>query len=108
MRRINVLKSSHLLTPEKHRNENMGQFTKIFNALGAVAFCLLAYPGIFSGLSNDGKQGTAPILSFAFPATTLIFVGVYPTHVFHMEVPLLIPGNYCRELNKLQSIKPFV
>lgn len=39
----------------------MGQTFKIFTALSAGAPCLLAYPGIFSGLSNDGKQSPALI-----------------------------------------------
>ncbi|AYB32026.1 hypothetical protein D4L85_16270 [Chryseolinea soli] len=47
--------------PEKQQNEIMTHIAKISASLGADAFCLLAYPGIFSGLSNDGKQGTAPI-----------------------------------------------
>jgi hypothetical protein len=43
----------------------MGRTSKIFTALSAGAYCLLAYPGIFSGLSNDGKQSPA---LFYFPA----------------------------------------
>lgn len=37
----------------------MERFNYRFTALGAGAFCLLAYPGIFSRLSNDGKQSPA-------------------------------------------------
>jgi hypothetical protein len=45
----------------------MEQFSKIFIALSAGAYCLLAYPGIFSGLSNDGKLSPA-LLYFTTPA----------------------------------------
>jgi hypothetical protein len=40
----------------------MEQTLTIFTVLSAGAHCLLACPGIFSGLSNDGKQGAALIL----------------------------------------------
>jgi hypothetical protein len=76
----------------------MGQFFKIFNALSAAAFCLLAYPGIFSGLSNDGKQGTALILFVGTPIA-VIFATVNLTKAFRWEPPLFIPGNCYQGLN---------
>lgn len=45
----------------------MEQTSKIFTALSAGAHCLWAYPGIFSGLSNDGKQSPALVLEHSLP-----------------------------------------
>ena len=52
----------------------MERFLHRFNALGAVAFCLLAYPGIFSRLSNDGKQSPASFLSLYLSWHSLVRV----------------------------------
>lgn len=41
----------------------MGRDFRIFNALSAGAPCLLACPGIFSGLSNDGRHSPALIIA---------------------------------------------
>ena len=83
----------------------MGQDTKILIALDAVAFCLLAYPGIFSGLSNDGKQGAASIFfgsSCCQFTTLLIFAGVEAAKILRKEPTLFIPGM-CRGLNLFTS-----
>ncbi len=63
----------------------MGQTLKIFTALSAGAPCLLAYPGIFSGLSNDGKQG--PALISMCSGTALIYLRVcFPIFVEYLLV----------------------
>ena len=63
----------------------MGQPFKIFTALSAGAPCLLAYPGIFSGLSNDGKQ--SPALISVPSGTTLTYLcGCFPIFVAYLLV----------------------
>ncbi len=53
----------------------MERFFSTFTALSAGAF-LLAYPGIFSRLSNDGKQSPALIYTMfqAYCRTARLFV----------------------------------
>lgn len=75
----------------------MGTASKIFTALGAGAPCLLAYPGIFSGLSNDGKQSPALIFTLhAFQqhgcvSNFAIFENTSATKAFHEEPTLSMP-----------------
>jgi hypothetical protein len=75
----------------------MGQTSKIFTALSAGAPCLLAYPGIFSGLSNDGKQSPALIFTlFVTPRygcanNFAIFENTSATNVFREEPTLSMP-----------------
>jgi hypothetical protein len=75
----------------------MGTASKIFTALSAGAHCLLAYPGIFSGLSNDGKQSPALIFMFITPSTRecvnnfVIFENTSSINVFHEEPTLSMP-----------------
>lgn len=77
----------------------MGTASKIFTALSAGAHCLLACPGIFSGLSNDGKQ--SPALIFTPYVTSAkgcannfaIFENSSATNTFHEEPILSAPSN---------------
>jgi hypothetical protein len=75
----------------------MGTASKIFTALSAGAPCLLAYPGIFSGLSNDGKQSPALIFTLhAFQqhgcvSNFAIFENTSATKAFHEEPTLSMP-----------------
>jgi len=79
----------------------MGQDSKISTLLGADAFCLLTYPGIFSGLSNDGKQGTVS----NFYSSTI----ADRSRRFRVEPTLFIPGNfYYWGLNLPLPINPVV
>lgn len=55
----------------------MGQYSKIFTALSAGALCLLSYPGIFSRLSNEGKQGPALFIFHALPESKEVFQCLY-------------------------------
>jgi hypothetical protein len=75
----------------------MGTASKIFIALSAGAHCLLAYPGIFSGLSNDGKQSPA-LISTSFVTSIegcannfVIFEDTSATNIFHEEPTLSMP-----------------
>lgn len=75
----------------------MGPASKIFTALSAGAHCLLAYPGIFSGLSNDGKQSPALIFTpYAIPGKGSVnnfanFENTSATDAFHEEPALSMP-----------------
>ena len=75
----------------------MGTASKIFTALSAGAHCLLAYPGIFSGLSNDGKQSPA-LIPTSFVTSIegcannfVIFENSSATNTFHEEPILSAP-----------------
>jgi len=68
----------------------MGQTFKIFTTLSAGAPCLLAYPGIFSGLSNDGKQSPALI---SMPSDSLAYLGGY----FRIFISNLLVKNTYKE-----------
>jgi len=76
----------------------MGTASKIFTALSAGAPCLLAYPGIFSGLSNDGKQSPALIFfilhafhKYRCVGNFAIFENTSATKAFHEEPTLSMP-----------------
>lgn len=75
----------------------MGQTSKIFTALSAGAPCLLAYPGIFSGLSNDGKQSPA-LISIPFGSLAYlrgcfrIFIAQLLLGSIYKEPTLSMPG----------------
>jgi hypothetical protein len=64
----------------------MIQSSEIIKDLSAAALCLSAYPGIFSGLSNDGKQSPALLLRHKPVSTyyrpTRIFGGNRPVATF--------------------------
>jgi hypothetical protein len=67
---------SSQLAREKQEFESMGITPKkSFKSLSAGAFCLLAYPGIFSRLSNDGQQ--SPALFIPYSPTTAIRLRSY-------------------------------
>ena len=63
----------------------MGQTSKIFTALSAGAPCLLAYPGIFSGLSNDGKHSPA-LISVPFGTILIYLRGCFPIFVVYLLI----------------------
>jgi hypothetical protein len=74
----------------------MGQSSKIFTALSAGAF-LLHYPGIFSRLSNDGKQSPALISmpsgsTLALRGCFRLFVSCLLIKNIYKEPTLSMPG----------------
>jgi len=52
----------------------MGQLQKIFTALSAGTLRLLPYPGIFSGLSNDGKRSPALFITLITLPSLNVFI----------------------------------
>ena len=84
----------------------MGRVILIFNTLAAGAFCLLVYAGIFSGLSNNSRQGLASI-SFTFfiqiPSSTIEHLG----WEFYLDHPLLKSRRYASDLSSQLKTNPF-
>ena len=77
----------------------MGQLSQIFNALSVGAYCLLAYPGIFSGLSNDDKLSPALLYSIApspiglLSSLSIIFEEESLLLKLRVEPKLFVPGK---------------